>query len=357
MRSSRDARRSLRTTACALSCAALLLACPTQEPDEDAGAGDQDAAADAGASDLGAQDVAADADSSSGTDASGGADATTSACAPGAGDCGAEVCRPNFLTGVLECQPAGGVALDGSCGGAGVDDCVAGAVCFDLFDEGSAICRPMCSADTSNLACPDGGQLCVPLWGQQDMGVCVGDDCTPPDTGCDSGERCGPFMGETLACLPAGTVEPGGDCSVDYCQAGYACVGEGTEYHCRALCQQATDCDSGTHCVWSEDTGVTWGICLLGCDLVTQTGCDPGEACYYSDPENGDTLCWTEGALAVGADCSNMEMCVPGADCFPDPATAPSYVYYCRAYCDDTHPCDSGTCQVTALMRGVGLCL
>jgi hypothetical protein len=98
-------------------------------------------------------------------------------------------------------------------------------------------------------------------------------------------------------------------------------------------------------------------VVVPDCDLVEQTGCDDDEGCYFSDPTAGTTLCWDKGDLVDGADCSSASaMCLPGLDCFLDPGSSAPYTYHCRAYCDDTHPCSTGTCQETDAILGVKVC-
>lgn len=255
------------------------------------------------------------------------------------------------------CSSTGPTAEGGVCSDHG--DCEPLTYCIDLFDEGTSYCLGLCTAVSDGLSCREESQACAPLFENLDAGLCIGDDCTPPETGCDDGERCAPFMGEVLACLPAGTVPVGGDCSEDFCVPGASCVEEWPYgYICRSLCQSSSDCDvSAPRCLFIWDGVLDWGICQDGCDPVTQLGCDSDLACYYSDPEVGSTICWEAGDLLEGADCSSMiELCEPGLDCFLEPDTDP-FEYYCRAYCDIDHPCETGTCQTTPYMLGMRICL
>ena len=106
-----------------------------------------------------------------------------------------------------------------------------------------------------------------------------------------------------------------------------------------------------------QTTGTCGPVVNPTCDLVLQTGCEDGEACYFSDPQNGSSLCWDEGSLPNGADCSSMALCAPGHDCFLDQGSDP-HTYTCRAYCDDDHPCETGTCTENAdVILGWKVCL
>ena len=194
------------------------------------------------------------------------------------------------------------------------------------------------------------------------MGLCIGDDCTPPETGCRDGFHCSIFYGN-LTCVPVGPAAVGESCEEQWCEVGSACVSSALDLSCSELCQSTPDCDTdGTRCVLRWMPEVDWGVCEPGCDPVLQTGCDETEGCYYEDTETGSTLCWEAGSLEAGADCSSLaDMCSPGLDCVPEPGTSP-FEYYCRAYCDDEHPCESGTCEPvilpeTTFMPGSRFCM
>jgi hypothetical protein len=238
----------------------------------------------------------------------------------------------------------------------GPDTCVADALCYDLEGDGVSHCYALCTALSEGVPCGEEFEVCAPLFLPQDVGLCLGDECVPPDLGCDEGERCAVLLGSGFACLDAGTVPIGGNCEVEDCVPGAQCLHEDFGYFCRQLCTSYDECGSGQYCVfqWAEIEG--WGVCIDGCNPVTQEGCDPHEGCYYSDPEEGSTLCFDAGSLPEGADCSSMMLCEPGTDCFLEPDTEP-FEYYCRAYCDDDHPCTTGTCQTTSYMRGVRICI
>ncbi|MBM4395359.1 MAG: hypothetical protein FJ087_06675, partial [Deltaproteobacteria bacterium] len=246
--------------------------------------------------------------------------------------------------------------------GEGAGECVAGAICIP-WDETRSYCRSACTFD-GKLPCAGEYELCVgdpaAAGVGADLGVCLGDPCTPPAEGCGEDARCTVLVAQVFACVPAGPVPIDGDCEVEECVAGAICkhVDDGG-YLCRELCRATEDCTPGQRCVFPFAGIGDWGWCEVPvCDPVLQTGCAEGDACYYEDPEEGSFLCWDEGSLAVGADCSNFNLfCAPGADCFPDPGSDPDYTYHCYAYCDEAHPCAAGTCQDTVLVHGVRLCM
>jgi len=269
-----------------------------------------------------------------------------------------EKCVPDEEGTALVCVTAGDRAVSETCGSEGVDDCVAGAVCVAWDDEFS-FCQALCTGETNELPCAFPGALCIPWAEELGLGYCLGDDCTPPATGCAAGLRCSVMMASVFACVPEGPVPLGGDCAEEECVAGAKCVAaELGGYFCTALCHLWEGCpEPGFNCHYLWDALPEWGLCSEGCDPIEQTGCDPGESCYFEDPEIGSFLCWDTGDLPVGADCSSMtEFCVPGSDCFLDQGSEP-LTYSCRAFCDDEHPCQEGTCQESPLVKGTMLCL
>jgi len=309
----------------------------------------------------GAQDDAADAAPPDAADSAPPDSPTDRPCTLGGTECSpGEKCSPEGAGDALVCRPAGDKQQGDACGTASVDDCAAGLVCVP-YDNTLSTCERLCS---TSVACPDPAhQACFPWFGPNGgvAGVCLGDACTPPSTGCDNGERCTVYSSgdETVtACAPAGTVPVGGDCSVDECTAGSMCVQTSSQQVCRSFCHGGADCTADDlHCVWPWSELPDIGLCAAGCDPVRQTGCGNGESCYYEDPDQGSTLCWSTGTLAPGADCSSMTaMCQAGYDCVLQPGSSP-FKYYCRAYCDDDHPCAAGTCTTTDATKALKFCM
>jgi hypothetical protein len=268
-------------------------------------------------------------------------------CAPG------DTCRPNEAQDALSCQTPGGTAVGDACTGGWPDECVADSSCQDVYEDGHPSCFALCTFEDDAMPCGE-GRLCVPIWGA--VGLCFGDDCTPPDEGCGPDRRCAILGGEIMGCVPVGDAGIGESCELEDCVAGATCVSADGQTLCRQLCLDAAGCtvEAGTVCVWPGEA-LDWGYCREGCNPVTQTGCGGGEACYWEDPAAGSTLCFDEGSLAPGADCSSLtQLCQAGYDCFPDDAT--NTTYHCRAWCDDTHPCTTGSCQSIDFIRGWRVC-
>ncbi|HNS95820.1 MAG TPA: hypothetical protein PLJ27_16405 [Polyangiaceae bacterium] len=274
-------------------------------------------------------------------------------CEPG------EKCSPEGKDDALVCRPDGDKSLGNACGENGFDDCLSGLACVEYSSKLST-CRPLC-IDTASCPQPT-AQSCEPWFGPAGAvaGVCLGDLCSPPSTGCKADERCTVLSVASravTACVPAGAVKVGGDCTVDECEPGAMCVHAGGKYVCRSFCHGGNDCnDDDLHCVWPWGDDVAFGLCRSGCDPVRQKGCDDNEGCYYMDPETGSTDCWLAGGLLPGADCSNMSLCQPGFDCVLEPGSSP-FKYYCRAYCDDYTPCAAGTCTTTQATAALKFCM
>jgi hypothetical protein len=51
-----------------------------------------------------------------------------------------------------------------------------------------------------------------------------------------------------------------------------------------------------------------------------------------------------------------MGLCEQGLDCILNPGSDP-WTYNCRAYCDDEHPCTTGTCQSVDGFVGWKFCM
>ncbi len=294
---------------------------------------------------------------------------------------------------VNECEQAG----TGQCNGTVIQSCTkdddgclylaAGEDCADAspvqtcVDDGEG--NASCSVDCSQ-SCTPGESRCQGFWIQdcqqavpcpvwQNRVDCTetneycedrGDEptcnsCVPPADGCMDGDRCTMTTAHVFACYPEGTQGAGDDCSTQECQAGLICMQlDGGSYTCREYCQGSDDCPGDdTHCIWPwPDATDVWGFCRDGCDPVTQTGCGQGEACIYMDPDLGETDCWQAGTLQEGEDCGGSELCAAGLDCVLEEGTNP-FEYYCRRYCDATHPCPTGySCTQTVASGLLKMC-
>ncbi len=196
-------------------------------------------------------------------------------CEPG------EKCSPEGKDDALVCRPDGDKSLGNACGENGFDDCLSGLACVEYSSKLST-CRPLC-IDTASCPQPT-AQSCEPWFGPAGAvaGVCLGDLCSPPSTGCKADERCTVLSVASravTACVPAGAVKVGGDCTVDECEPGAMCVHAGGKYVCRSFCHGGNDCnDDDLHCVWPWGDDVAFGLCRSGCDPVLLHG--PGNGLH-----------------------------------------------------------------------------
>jgi hypothetical protein len=99
--------------------------------------------------------------------------------------------------------------------------------------------------------------------------------------------------------------------------------------------------------------GVVDPASLGSCDVVNQTGCNPGQNCLLAD-DQGATFCATSGDLEVGAPCSS-EQCVAGAQCLAlDPAAPGASV--CTALCNPDFSVFGCDCRGLSFADEVGVC-
>lgn len=202
---------------------------------------------------------------------------------------------------------------------------------------------------------------CNPLHG----GVCnLIDNC-----GCDAGQTCQLELKPGDPCnvievchASTGTLPTGAECdpSNDQCAPGSSCLTNSLtgESSCYKWCDGDEDCDAGHGCTISityemggecPDLTLLYKACDLGCppdaacDPFTGTGCSgTSNSCLY-DIDCSILFCAPSGAHAIGEECSDTNMCVIGAECL---TTDGGVTSYCYAFCDDSHACAEGTCQV-----------
>jgi hypothetical protein len=258
-----------------------------------------------------------------------------------------EKCAPFGGHEALICVDAGDQTLGQDCGAQGADDCESGAICIDR--GGPSQCEQLCSAD---YACQDVNTVCLDYFENENVGVCLGGECSLPDVGCAAGEGCYIAGGAAYVCLPEGTAGAGDDCETADCAAGLICVHLITGTTCQPLCDEDNPCtETGYYCKYPWDDLPFSGYCKEMCNPVTQDGCQANEGCYTD--YDGETFCFDAGSLQVGDDCSSMTaLCIPGAECIE---TATAGVYECMLFCDDLHPCAQGACTPT-IYRGVKVC-
>lgn len=216
----------------------------------------------------------------------------------------------------------------------------------------------------------DAGVLC---------NACVEGTCNH-DTGegCAEGEGCyfvdaDPETGTfTTGCLPTRSRPVGSACTTSSdCESGHTCL-TGSEssrpVFCIPTCCGGAGCPSGMECLPTRvrhsdtDAGVdagpgawarTVGACIwppTACDVLQQTGCPGGQACYLGPMP----LCRAPGALRAGASCLDLADCAPGLACIAEhDGTA-----VCRRFCRVDHECESGECDRSEPLwaPGVGIC-
>jgi hypothetical protein len=247
-------------------------------------------------------------------------------------------CYPNlFDTGDYTCGANGKAALGTPC--KTFNDCAPGLVCYVSTGATAGLCAKIC--DPSSIdSC--GGGLCQSLDGT--IGACV---CDPSDaTTCASGHSCYPdvlFATAQTFCAKTGTALAGGACNASNdCVANATCVPDSTgKGYCRTLCAgpgvTPNTCAADETCrnLDDNDRGLGGGC---WCDVMRQTGCGAGKACYYYDG------CRPPGTTATGSPCAKDSQCVPGDMCYAD------YVgnKTCHRLCSATKACPgSMTCQDT----------
>jgi len=174
--------------------------------------------------------------------------------------------------------------------------------------------------------------------------------------GCAAGERCLMGEGDIEMCYATGTDPLDTECpaGTDNCQAQMQCLGtDGVHFYCMQFCYTDDDCPAERTC----DVGSPWGgyrICGAApvvCDVFTGTPCPTGQACIINPP-GGATICTTAGTGTAGADCSTVG-CVIGTGCYSSDGGVTNT---CLQFCDGSHTCTTGTCQLRLGHATIGYC-
>lgn len=142
--------------------------------------------------------------------------------------------------------------------------------------------------------------------------------CSPS---CLSGCSCGwcAVVNGAAKCITGtpGTKVAGDVCdpsSATDCAPGLFCKSECGTGHCYKHCDSSSDCPVvGTACTVNGPTGVK--LCSLPptpCDAITNTGCRPGFACYFT---GGGTTCDCPGTTPMNGGCTFVVQCMPGYSC------------------------------------------
>ncbi len=205
----------------------------------------------------------------------------------------------------------------------------------------------------------DAGILC---------GACFGGACDyATGEGCPASDAChirnDPTTGaaETY-CVPSAHRPIGAPCATAAdCASGVPCVWQVVERppgFCMPLCCPGESCPSGMHCeplsIDLPDGGTTplprAGFCSWNasrCDLIGQTGCPRGLACYAAPLGT----CLPPGHLPAGAPCEALGDCAPRLSCIAEE----SGDRICRHLCYFDRDCGAGQhCERPP--GGVGIC-
>ncbi len=139
----------------------------------------------------------------------------------------------------------------------------------------------------------------------------------------------------SIGCVSAADCDDGNPCTIDSCDAGIACVHDGTGVV--DLCDDGLDCTVGDSCL-----GDVGGTCAGSADMFA-TPCDDGDACTTDDAcVPGAGVCGGGTAIV----CDDLNLCTDDT-CDP--------VVGC-AFTNNTAPCDDGNfCTINDVCQG-GAC-
>jgi hypothetical protein len=187
-------------------------------------------------------------------------------------NCGANLKCSVGNTGAPACVQSGAVPVGSACGTAGVDDCVAGAICL-VETQTLNLCDYFCRTDGD---CQNGGKCVFGLNGTNPPLMVCSDPVKTCDPVAKTGCTAGAFFlvtpdGQT-GCHPAGPSGECGSCTTDYdCKAGFACFQQTAvclNGGCARLCHKGNnaDCPNGETCQpvqydQAGDTWASWGVC------------------------------------------------------------------------------------------------
>lgn len=263
-------------------CAALLAlpACSSVVGAPDSSGGSQTGSADVGdgdgdetGSDTG-MDETGDSGSGPGFDAGDG----TADCDPWAQDCpDGEKCTyfvDGYETGTrcvpLDPEPKGPGETCHVEGDAwsGIDDCMEGALCHYVDENGFGLCVEMCGGSPEDPSCSSPDAMCQVCGNNDCASLCLA-TCDPLDPNCGTEQVCTPSNEGLFVCTPGGTQDGDG---------GYG-----------AVCEFFNECDNGFACVPAEMLPGCDGsyCCTAYCDLSKQNVCPNELECVaFSEEDN-----------------------------------------------------------------------
>jgi hypothetical protein len=237
------------------------------------------------------------------------------------------------------CMSAGARPLGGACN-LDMGQCAAGLHC--ALGRCSEPCAGSCSDGETCFEVPEDG-----------VAVCA-TACDPASPNCSDGLGCRPHPKDPTkgACGIVGSAGPHQPCSTSFdCTIGLSCVMDDTE---RGLCQivcspsEAGTCGAGERCVPEPSDFVIPGICRAPCTSLAGNDCPKGFTCLSTDV-GGAPVCVEGGNTLEGESCnSEAGECAPGLVC----------AHRCLRPCSvGAESCESG--EVCAEFDGdpVGYCL
>ncbi|MCB9755993.1 MAG: hypothetical protein H6713_39230 [Myxococcales bacterium] len=228
---------------------------------------------------------------------------TTGAIEPGECDATLEGCNEGYkcnvfateqnqnILGNLGCFPLDpdGKQIDEPCDAGdepndGIDDCVEGAVCWNVNEEGQGTCWSLCPLMGNDYECFYEGAGNCAVCQECAVGLCV-PACNPLLDECAEGTICVPDSQSFGCVLDAsdGQAPAGTPCEfVNVCNSGTVCI-DPSLYPAPA-CEGQSGC-CAPHCDWSEFDADLDGVADMGdpasaCEL-------PGTECvaWYEDPQ------------------------------------------------------------------------
>lgn len=132
------------------------------------------------------------------------------------------------------------------------DECIAGSVCIDSFNNNLFKCRAFCDMNINDSCGSDGA--CAPYLADyaQNTGICIKSDseCANNEDHCPSNFKC-EMMINARVCKAEGNATLNSDCDnnpenadKDACQEGLFCVGDKGDMKCQELCDPDIETDS-----------------------------------------------------------------------------------------------------------------
>jgi len=202
------------------------------------------------------------------------------------------------------------------------NDCIAGTVCVDAFENGLHKCRAFCDLTTNN-SCGEEG-VCAPYLDEysRNTGICLKSDpeCDNNQDNCPENFKCAEMINAKV-CKAEGDGEHGDDCDnnvandeLKACKDGLFCVGDEDEMTCQELCdpENQTDLCQEGRCIALQDIEATAsnndiGLCL---DIPNFCSMEAGIKENPMCPEN--SLCF--GAADSNRGICFMDECEPNND-------------------------------------------